>query len=339
MRKNLWVFLLPLMLFAETQDVNAILEQVKTKTREIQQKTSSGSSDSKGDKKTKESQENLLDYKEVEFNEPNSDEENIEEVQIAVKEQTEEKEATPSKKTSQKKEKKQEVRKQKFTYSIPRGATTIDMTAEAGIQILKQKISVITFPFLITGVEQTDFIRDKKNNRKDEIDDVEIKVEDNKLTIKSETIGKIDLLIRGGDYPILLHIYVNINTGANYYAFIDTMEDEKSKKPKHLNADNHEEMLVGIAKAMYLNEKITGFKEDNRKVLFDMKEYDLQMIRLKAIQGQGYLGEIWEVINKGKKAIKLSEEIFYTEGVYFISLVSDIVSPNKSTKMLVIRKP
>lgn len=333
MKKIVFMLVLPLLIFAETKDINAIVENVKSKTKEFKKQTD-------GDKKKKENQDNLLDYKEVELNEQSNNEGGAEETNMEMtgSEITGEQRSRENTE-KQKKQKKQEAKKQKFAYSIPRGAKTIDMTAEAGIQILKQKISVITFPFLITGIEQTDFIRDEKNNKKSEIDDVEIKVEDNKVTIKSETIGTIDLLIRGGDYPILLHIYVNIKTGANYYAFVDTMEDEKSKKPKSLNADNHEEMLVGIAKAMYLNEKITGFKEDNRKVLFDMKEYDLQMVRLKAIQGQGYLGEVWEVINKGRKSIKLSEEIFYTDGVYFISLVSDIVSPKKSTKMLVIRKP
>lgn len=225
-----------------------------------------------------------------------------------------------------------------FKYIIPDGAKTLDMTSEINIGFIKGKQSVLILPFIITDYKIDDFERSLLENKKKE-DNVDIAVKDNQIIFKSANSGKLDLTVEGGAYPIILHIYFNLKTGTQYVAILDSLKEERAKEnnPQKLQADNHTENIVAITDALFNNKKIIGFKEITEKEKYEMPDFGLELIKIKSIAGNGYLGEVWLITNTGDKAIKISEEMFYEDGVFSVSILNEIINSKKTTTIYIVR--
>ena len=236
------------------------------------------------------------------------------------------------------------VPKKKFVYKIPIDAYRISLKADNTLKILADKVVVITFPFLITNVQSGAFIPKDKDKKLDTR--IKIEVEDNKLFVSSKIGGDIDLLLQGGDYPVMLHLDIyNFNekdkeVNYRYFAFEKSKEEvlEEKKPTYRLMTETHEENIIQLNKALYYDLKLKGFKVVKNTEKFDVPSVGISLTREKTISGMGYVGEKWIIKNIGEGRVKLSEEAFFREGTYSIWLENTYLDQNKTSRMFIIRK-
>lgn len=234
--------------------------------------------------------------------------------------------------------------KKKFVYKIPVDAYRIPLKADNSIKILADRVVVVTFPFLISNIQSGAFHPKDKDRKLDTR--IKIEVKDNKLFVSSKIGGDIDLLLQGGDYPVMLHLDIyNFNdkdkeVRYRYFAFEKSKEEiSEEKKPTYrLTTETHEENIIQLNKAMYYDLKLKGFKVTKNTEKYDVPEVGISLTREKTISGMGYIGEKWIVKNIGDGRVKLTEEAFFREGTYSIWLENTYLDKNKTSRMFIIRK-
>lgn len=229
------------------------------------------------------------------------------------------------------------IPKKKFAYVIPDGAKKVKLEANNFLAMLKDEITIVTFPFLISRIEYGSFNPRKGEDERETA--LKVEVRDNQLVLRSKTAGDIDCVVYGGDYPVIVTAHFNfdkVKSYSRYYAFVKP--DNEAKKAKKLKSDNHEETIIALNQALFFNYKLDGFKVDTEKKFYESKESSLQLVRERKISGKGYVGEVWLVSNIGDSKMTLNEEIFNREGTYSVALLNYVLEPNKTTTMYIVRK-
>ncbi|RDU72365.1 hypothetical protein CQA57_07110 [Helicobacter anseris] len=235
-------------------------------------------------------------------------------------------------------------------YKVPQDAVIFEMKSYLEIPIVVDRYAIIDFPFAINVNRRTSFeTRDpgKNNGRinKQELQNIfSFQKQENKLILKSQITGSIDFLILGGDYPIVLKVFVNKNKGESYYAIRNKQKNlEKDiSSVKKFEARTHEDVIAsliygiknGIAKDGYTHRK-------NIDNIFKLKKEKITLILREKLIGNQYVVEKWSVINDNKKPIQLYEEMFFENNektpIYAISLDNDVIEKNRSTELLIVR--
>lgn len=248
------------------------------------------------------------------------------------------------------------TKKKKKDYAnmpIPVGAKLVTMRTELTFPVTQEKYTVIEFPFEIKaelGEFEAILTEDEANSLGNNTQGdqqrqpVSIAQKENKLIINSSLIGRLEVVIWGGQYPIVANIIVNAkkdkNLGSGYYVVREQdVYVRNGSKVKKLENNAHEKVISVITSAMYKDLKPKGYERRNIKKVYPYKDYGIELVHVYNLEGEHYLGEKWEIINKDKKKpLNLYEEMFYAPGVYSISFFANPIGPEKSTSMYIVKK-
>jgi hypothetical protein len=227
------------------------------------------------------------------------------------------------------------------------------------------EFSVIDFPFKIEGISSTSFMRDLNRTSKEvkssvqNVSEVKQPAQGNKTgspTTKSETLpaqdsisinrgantltffprefGKLELLVWGGDHPIMIFVVVE-KIGEKYYSFYDPKADEKS-----LNAYEslpHDRIMSELNKHLYNDTAPGGYKyKEVKGEPIALNSFEASVGKI--LVGNRYQAEEWYLKNVTTKNLRIDPTLFYTEGIYSITPERDYLKGGEATRLFVIRQ-
>lgn len=229
-----------------------------------------------------------------------------------------------------------------FTDIAPKGSTTMDLTTSMTIRIIKDKYSILDFPFVITDVNFDEFqerAQAQSSEQNAEQSPINIEQKQNRLIINSKILGKTQMIVWGGEYPVIIDLLVNQKDGKNYYKFTAKIKKESLESIRKLENNEHERVINILATAMYKNKIPRGYEKSSKKEFFILKKEKLRVIKEYSLIGKYYIAEKYDIINTSEKnSLHLYETMFYDESIYAVSLLSNILEPLKSTAMYIVRK-
>ncbi|PAF46188.1 hypothetical protein BKH46_08610 [Helicobacter sp. 12S02634-8] len=233
---------------------------------------------------------------------------------------------------------------------IPKGAKKVTLAASVNVKVIEDKYSILDFPFLITSVDFGEF-KGSANQDSVGLPDLEaikgkdyspIKIEqtDNRLVINSSVRGKAQLVVWGGDFPVVINLYINKNDGSTYYKFLDANNEQAKIAIKKLESNEHERVINILTTALYRDQIPRGYEKNSKKELYRYKKEEIKIIKDYSLQGRFYIAEKWDLINTSKKkTLNLYEEMFYTpDDTYSVSILSPVLEPMRSTSIYIIKR-
>lgn len=238
------------------------------------------------------------------------------------------------------------IQTQDYSTTItPKGSTTMDLTTSMIIKIIEGKYSILDFPFMITGVDFDEFKERLQaqsttdSNQNTEQSPISIEQKENRLIINSKIVGKTQMIVWGGEYPVIIDLIVNKKDGKNYYKFIAKEKKESLESIRKLENNEHERIINILITAMYKDKIPRGYEKSDKKEFFILKKEKLRLIKEYSLIGRYYIAEKWDGININKEnSLNLYETMFYDESIYAVSLLSNVLEPLKSTAIYIIRK-
>ena len=154
------------------------------------------------------------------------------------------------------------------------------------------------------------------------------------ISIYPRKFGEMTLLIWGGKDPVMLKIKVaKGNKGPTYMKFIDYSKD--NGKAKVLEKTSHEKIITILTKHLYNKSTPEGYISKSANRTFRIAKVKMRLVR--SIIGNGYRADEWLVKNEYKQTKRFHEEMFYNPGIYSVSLEDDVLAPNETTRMFVVR--
>lgn len=233
-------------------------------------------------------------------------------------------------------------------YKVPNDAIVYEMKSYLEIPIVVDHYAIIDFPFAINVNKRTNFeTRDLGKGRinKQELQSIfSFQKQENKLILKSQITGSIEFLVLGGDYPIVLKVFVNKNKGDGYYAIRNKQKnlERDMGSVKKFEARTHEDVIASLIYGIKNSVAKDGYThKKNIDNVFKLKKEKLTLILREKLIGNQYVVEKWSVINDSKKPIQLYEEMFFENNektpIYAISLDNDVIEKNRSTELLIVR--
>lgn len=115
---------------------------------------------------------------------------------------------------------------------------------------------------------------------------------------------------------------------------INPLTPSKTEKPIFEKELPYEDTLLQLFQAMIHNETPQDFivKNENYPALGIHSSY-LSWQRIRTYHGNGLIGDIWCLCNRGKQPIHLNPLKFYNDNVRAISFRDDVLMPNSNTLM------
>lgn len=233
---------------------------------------------------------------------------------------------------------------------IPQGAKVVHLKASLSVKVPKNKYVILDFPFMISSFDfkglKSATPQPKKSvldlpseELKDKVDSpIDFEQKGNRIIINSKVTGNGQMIVWGGNYPIIIDLSVE-NKGIEYYSFVDTSTSNERSEVKKLENKEHQKVLNILSVALYRDKVPKGYEKIEDRDILNYPKEKLQLVRAYTLVGKFYLAEKWFVLNKDtKKPLNLYEEMFYMPDVYSVSILADRVEPKKSTAVYVVRK-
>lgn len=231
----------------------------------------------------------------------------------------------------------------------PTGAVSLDLKASMNIKILEGQYNILDFPFLITAVDFDEFkgiVRSDANDFPDsneqqtqEVSPISIDQKENRLVINSKVIGKTQMIVWGGEFPVIVNLTVNKKDGKPYYKILAKNKISDEVALRKLESNAHERVLNILVVALYKNIVPKGYEKTIDKQVFDLKKEGIKLVKEYSLNGRYYIAEKWNIINMDKKKdLNLYESMFYTPNTYSVSLLNNVLSPLRSTSIYIVKR-
>jgi len=247
----------------------------------------------------------------------------------------------------------------------------IPLVKNIDIYVPYKEFSVIEFPFKIKGYAFTPFVykakvKDKKKDlaptytspslekmpssaseklkrsvksklaAKKPSTPIDVAKGNNFFRLYPKKIGKTELLVWGyKEYPVMIKLHVT-KDATKYDKQIKFLDYSiKESKAEKFESSGHDRVVIKITKALFLNKLPQGYKN-----LSLHKEYisnNLHVKLTKTITGKKYKGEEYVLTNNSPDTITLVAEMFEREGIYGVTFINNILVPESSTRVFIVR--
>lgn len=159
---------------------------------------------------------------------------------------------------------------------------------------------------------------------------------ENAVQIFAKQAGSIELVVWGGNFPVMVKIKTSPNTGDKYIRFVDS--DTKKADIARLESGKHEVAIEQITKALWSGKTPTGYQSVSRSVTRSMNEL-LKIELVQELIGSRYKGETWNVKNTLDKEISLHEESFLNskEQIFSVCLEANRLKPGETARVFLVR--
>ncbi|WP_456470003.1 hypothetical protein [Caminibacter sp.] len=222
--------------------------------------------------------------------------------------------------------------------------------------------SIIEFPFEIKAVKATSFVykvkiseelnslkpldeknsEKKKNTKKTNAllskhKPILISRTKKVLTITPKKEGRMNLIVWGYKYPIVLDIKTKLmktDGYDRYITFLDYSQDRR--KAQKFESTSHEKVITKLIRYIYNNKIPQGYKYQAGTL--DYTTNGIRLIQVKSLIGHNYKAEEWIVENKTKNSIILYPQMFYSNGIYAVSFENNKLNPNEKVRMFIVAK-
>lgn len=251
-------------------------------------------------------------------------------------------------------------------------AKEIPLVKNIDIYVPYKEFSVIEFPFKIRGYAFTPFtykavVKDKKvdlaptyatpslEKKPSSLSKKVIRATKNKLASKkpitpidvakgnnffrlyAKKIGKTELLVWGyKEYPVMIKLHVTKDK-TKYDKQIKFLDYSiRETKAKEFESASHDRVVIKITKALFLNVLPQGYK--NKTLHKEYISNNLHVKLINTIVGKRYKGEEYILTNKHSDTVTLMAEMFEGKGIYGVTFINNILTPNSSTRVFIVRE-
>jgi hypothetical protein len=234
---------------------------------------------------------------------------------------------------------------------------SIELTVPIG------EFSVIDFPFKIEALSSTSFMRDLNRASPPIKSTVQIKQEAtqqgrqtgspitktetlptqdsisinrgvNALTFFPREFGRVEILVWGGDHPIMIFVVVD-KIGEKYYSFFDPRAKDKSIDT--FEALPHDRVISDLLKHLYKGTAPGGYQyKEVKGEHIPLNGFEATIGKI--LVGNRYQAEEWYLKNTTTSNLRIDPSLFYTSGIYSITPERDYLKGGEASRLFVIRQ-